>query len=169
MKALIIVDVQNAFLEGGEIQVCYDVNNILPYITKLQNDPIFSHIIVTQHVYPTQLLPNKTTLVEGISGTEINKSVDLERANIIIKKQTYSAFETDNTLLNYLLNNKIKDVYICGLAYDYCVKQTAISSVKYEFNTHIIKNATKSYSKESEDLTTIELLENNVIILSDKI
>jgi nicotinamidase-related amidase len=161
MKALIIVDVQNAFLEGGEIQVCYDVNNILPYITKLQNDPIFSHIIVTQHVYPTQLLPNKTTLVEGISGTEINKSVDLERANIIIKKQTYSAFETDNTLLNYLLNNKIK--------YDYCVKQTAISSVKYEFNTHIIKNATKSYSKESEDLTTIELLENNVIILSDKI
>lgn len=48
----------------------------------------------------------------------------------------------------------IENVYVCGLSYDYSVGRTALDSAKYGFNTHIIKDATKSISNTTEEIMT---------------
>lgn len=162
--ALIIVDMQNDFLNGGQIQVSKDVNDIIPIIHSLQNSGNFEHIIITQHVYPTQIDPKKTTLVDGFIGAEIYSQILSSPRNLLIKKQIYSAFETeDNALYNYLKSNNVQNVYICGLAYDCCVRDTALAAVKFHFNTYIIESATKSYTELGYTNTKL-LLENNGVI-----
>jgi len=49
-------------------------------------------------------------------------------------------------LFEYLNEQKVTDVFICGLAYDFCVGSTAIDSAKNGFNTKIIKDATGEIS-----------------------
>lgn len=165
-NVLIIIDVQNAFLEGGEIQVCENVNEILNIIKNLQHNSFFSHVIVTQHIYPTKKFENRDTLVVGTTGSLLHKSINKDKINLLITKQTYSAFDTDSTLLNYLNANDIKDLYLCGLAYDYCVGDTAISALKNGFNVNVIKNATKSYSKQTENNMDMLLLNAKINIVN---
>ncbi len=52
-KALIIVDVQNDFCEGGPLAV-RGSNSMIPLINKLKKDPAFSHIILTQDWHPAK-------------------------------------------------------------------------------------------------------------------
>jgi nicotinamidase/pyrazinamidase len=165
-NALVIIDVQNAFLEKGEIQVCENVNSILRIIKDLQCNPFFNNIIVTQHVYPTKKYLDRNTLVTGTFGSELHEVIDKNKINLLVIKQTYSAFDSDNTLLDYLNRNNIKKLYLCGLAYDYCVGDTAISASKNGFNVTVIKNATKSYSKETEINMNVMLLDYNVNIVN---
>lgn len=164
-NALIIIDVQNAFLEGGEIRVCDNVNEILNMLNDLQHKSFFDHIIVTQHIYPTKKFENRDTLVIGTFGSELHEIINKNKINLLVTKHTYSAFDTDDTLLNYLNDNNINDLYLCGLAYDYCVGDTAISASKYGFNVNVIKNGTRSYSKQTETNMDILLLNAGINIV----
>lgn len=63
-------------------------------------------------------------------------------------REYYSAFEDtwhlDKTPLNSKLQEKnITDVFIVGLALDYCVLNTAIDAAKYGYKTRVIAEATK--------------------------
>jgi nicotinamidase/pyrazinamidase len=51
MKALIIVDVQNDFCEGGSLPT-YDSNSIIPFINQLIKSPTFSPIVFTEDWHP---------------------------------------------------------------------------------------------------------------------
>jgi nicotinamidase-related amidase len=57
-----------------------------------------------------------------------------------------------------LQENNIKNVFVVGLAYDFCVAHTAYDSIKSGFDTFIIKEACRGIS----DPTTIDA-ENNFI------
>src|SRR5690606_28825703 len=50
-KALIIVDVQNDFCEGGALAVP-NANQIIPYINLLMEDNIYDQIVLTQDWHP---------------------------------------------------------------------------------------------------------------------
>ena len=45
----------------------------------------------------------------------------------------------------------IKDIYIVGLAFDYCVKYTAIDSIDLGFDTYVILDGTRSVNKKSRN------------------
>ena len=90
--------------------------------------------------------------VQGSHGAEFHKDLDTARFNLIVRKGTnpgidsYSAFvendkKTETGLHGYLEALKIKDVYLCGLATDYCVYFSAMDAVKYGFNTSVILDA----------------------------
>jgi nicotinamidase/pyrazinamidase len=52
-KALIIVDTQNDFCEGGSLAVRNSAE-IFPYINKLKKMDTFSHILITRDWHPPQ-------------------------------------------------------------------------------------------------------------------
>ena len=69
--------------------------------------------------------------------------------------ESYSAFGNDleNTgLKEKLFDLGVDEVYCCGLAFDYCVGSTAESASQFGFKTFVIKDATKSVAKHTEDL-----------------
>jgi len=78
-------------------------------------------------------------------------------------KEEFSGFSNPK-LKEYLINNQIKRVFVCGVAYDYCVGYTALDSV-IDFDTFVIKDASKSISNDSECEMSKMLIESKVKLI----
>jgi nicotinamidase/pyrazinamidase len=53
---------------------------------------------------------------------------------------------------DYLKERAAGDVYVCGLATDYCVKFTALDAVRLEFRTHLIEDACRGVDLRPGDV-----------------
>lgn len=91
--------------------------------------------------------------IEGTFGADLHKDLVITKEYFLVEKgnnkdiHPYSGFGEDleNSELDIILKmNDITDVYIGGLALDYCVLDTAKDAMKLEYNTSIITDATKS-------------------------
>ena len=78
-------------------------------------------------------------------------------------KHPYSGFGADG-LIEFLKERDITDLYITGLATDYCVKDTALDGVKNGFKTNLVWDATRGIA---DDLgpTMLELFDNDVNVI----
>lgn len=74
----------------------------------------------------------------------------------------------DRSLLEFLKENKITDVFICGLHVDYSIKFTSLDIVKNGFNTYIIIDVVKSLGNLS-DFTTKSISNGIGLVTSDDI
>ncbi|MEN3013623.1 MAG: bifunctional nicotinamidase/pyrazinamidase [Endomicrobiia bacterium] len=92
--------------------------------------------------------------VRGSVGAQLHKDLNEKEIDLIIRKGTnpqidsYSAFlendkKTETGLHWWLKGLGIKEVYICGLALDYCVYFSACDAVNFGFDTYVILDATK--------------------------
>lgn len=59
-------------------------------------------------------------------------------------------------------------MYVCGLAYDYCVGSTALDAAKRGYKTYIITDATRSVAKESEEIMRSRLKEAGVFEIESR-
>ena len=117
--------------------------------------------------------------VQGSSGAEFSESLNMDRVEAIFRKgmnpeiDSYSGFFDNGHLkstglADYLKARKIKEVYLVGLAGDYCVFFSAKDALKEGFQTYYIKDATRSISDENMENVTGEIHQNKgKIILSD--
>lgn len=87
-------------------------------------------------------------------------------------REYYSAFSDiwnyhRTELNNYLDSHHITDVYVVGLALDFCVKHTALSAAKRGYNTYILKDCTRAIHSDPESMKALEkeLKENNVQLI----
>ena len=57
-------------------------------------------------------------------------------------------------LIEYLVFNNVKYIYLCGIAYDYCVLETGIQLQKSEQfkNITVYKNATVAINQDLEPI-----------------
>ncbi|MFH0975044.1 MAG: bifunctional nicotinamidase/pyrazinamidase [Spirochaetota bacterium] len=92
--------------------------------------------------------------VQGTRGADFHKDLDSVKFDLILRKgadpdiDSYSAFlendkETETGLHGYLNALNVRDVFLCGLATDYCVNFSARDSAKYGFSTSVIIDACK--------------------------
>ncbi|MCF8009360.1 MAG: bifunctional nicotinamidase/pyrazinamidase [Halanaerobiales bacterium] len=103
--------------------------------------------------------------VQNTKGAEFHPDIESEKFNLIIRKgyhykvDSYSAFyENDGSnlgLAGYLQELNIDKVCIAGLALDYCVKYTALDSVKSGFDTTVVISATKAIEQDPKKLQKI--------------
>ncbi len=103
--------------------------------------------------YGTQVLwPDHC--VQGTEGAAIVTGIDIPHAELIIRKgfhrdvDSYSAFleadrKTHTGLAGYLRERKIKRVFLCGLATDYCVAWSALDARKFGFQAAVIEDASR--------------------------
>lgn len=101
--------------------------------------------------------------VQGTRGAELLPEIDVSKLDHIVQKgqdkrvEMYSAFAdpfknptvTRSDLGETLRNAGITDVYVVGLAADYCVNFTAIDSQKEGFKTWVVRDATKAVDPTS--------------------
>ena len=115
--------------------------------------------------------------VQGSKGAEFHPEVVVKDTDIQILKgqeklvESYSGFGGDGEdtgLAEKLQSQGVTKVYICGLALDYCVGSTAESAAKAGFHTMVISDATKSVSKETEDLMLKRLEAAQVILVNSQ-
>ncbi|KAJ4414367.1 NAD(+) salvage pathway protein [Gnomoniopsis sp. IMI 355080] len=105
--------------------------------------------------YDTRLWP--VHCVQDTKGAELIPEVDVTRIDELVKKGTdprvemYSAFYdpfksprvSDSGLVRILKDKGVTHVYVVGLAYDYCVKSTAIDAASEGFITYVVEEATR--------------------------
>ena len=191
MKALIIVDVQNDFLENGSLAVP-NGNQIIPIINEIQND--FDLIVVTQDWHPSDHKsfakehPGKKEFetidlngleqvlwpvhcVQGSFGAEFHQDLNTNSIEAIFRKgmdpeiDSYSGFfdngKRKNTgLFGYLKDRKVSEIFVCGLAADFCVYFTAKDALDLGFQTTILKEATKPINEENWKIIQKKFQEN---------
>lgn len=181
-NALIIVDVQNDFVEGGALAVPGGLELSQRLAKKLMDGsfPHYDHIIVTQdwHIDPgTHFSDNpdfKTSWIKhcvaGTKGADIVESLKnaiepLNNVSYIIKgmyDDGYSGFDghvvdNENQTLEKLLNDfDVSDVTIVGIATDYCVSATALDARSKGFNTTVWAD----YTVGIDDDKVLELFDN---------
>lgn len=114
--------------------------------------------------------------VQGTLGSEFAPDLDNEKAWAIIRKgyrkqiDSYSGFiendgKTETGLYGFLQNFGVNIVYICGLAYDYCVYFTAKDAkIKYGYETYLLEGLTQyvdvpegSVNQVTQDMKNCEI------------
>ncbi len=90
--------------------------------------------------------------VAGTKGAQFHPNLNTHAIHLILRKglnpriDSYSAFmendrKTETGLAGYLKELKIKEVFLCGLATDYCVLYSALDAVRLGFQTYVILDA----------------------------
>lgn len=167
--ALIIVDVQNDFVEGGSLAVAggVDLANRLAAHLK-ENHGKYDIIVTTQdwHIdpkghfsetpdfvdtWPVHCVAEEfgsrivAPLAERIGELVVNDNIDYVR---VVKGEymaAYSGFEGyivngGDTIESDLTIAGVTDVDVVGIATDYCVKATALDAKKAGFNTTVLQD-----------------------------
>lgn len=92
--------------------------------------------------------------VQRSKGADLHPSLDLPHTELILRKgfrreiDSYSAFlENDRTtptgLAGYLRERGLNRLFLCGLAYDFCVRFSAIDGAALGFECLVIEDATR--------------------------
>jgi len=92
--------------------------------------------------------------LQHLKGATFHPDLDLPHAELILRKgfrpniDSYSAFlENDHTtptgLAGYLRERGLRRLFLCGLAYDFCVRYSAIDGKQLGFETIVLEDATR--------------------------
>jgi len=101
--------------------------------------------------------------VQHTPGAAFHPDLDVARVAQVFQKgidpniDSYGAFfdnghRRSTGLDDYLKERAVADVYIGGLATDYCVKYTALDAVRLGFATHVIEDACRGVNLEEGDV-----------------
>lgn len=101
--------------------------------------------------------------VQGSLDAEISSLLDTNRVEAIFRKGTdpmidsYSAFydnghKKSTGLADYLKGRGVSEVYVSGLAADYCVYFTARDALAEGFQTFLIEDATQALDRQKFEL-----------------
>ncbi|MBZ4674827.1 MAG: nicotinamidase/pyrazinamidase [Bacteroidota bacterium] len=157
-NALLIVDVQNDFCPGGSLAVS-DGDKIVPIINQIEDK--FDFVISSQDWHPAATVHFEKWpphCIAGTFGADFHPNLITDKIDLKLLKGTgnkddgYSAFEATNvSLIDYLRKNQIQDLYVCGLATDYCVKATVLDAIENGFHTYVITDAVAAVNVEKGD------------------
>lgn len=107
----------------------------------------------TELAYGTQVLwPDHC--VQGTKGADFHPALDITKADTIIRKgfrkeiDSYSAFyendqKTRTGLAGYLQDRGIIELFVAGLATDFCVRWSVVDGIKEGFVMHVIEDAVR--------------------------
>jgi nicotinamidase/pyrazinamidase len=181
MRALIVVDVQNDFCPGGALAV-KDGDAVVPVINRLAevSDLVVatqdwhpkghSSFASTHGRRPGDTVTLGGTAktlwpdhcVEGTRGAELHGGLRLQKLACVFQKGTdphadsFSGFCDDlrrsSGLAEYLRGRGVDEVFIAGLATDYCVKATALDAANAGFSTTVVLDACRGVDLRPDDV-----------------
>ena len=173
-RALVVVDVQNDFCEGGSLpvaggaRVACDIGDLLHLWSARGPDaPAYDHVVATKdhHVSPGSHWAEEPDFVDswprhcvvGTDGVAFHPNLDPQPFGAIFRKgehaAAYSGFEGTTAdgvgLAEWLRRHEITDVDVCGIATDYCVRATALDATKEGFNVRLLTELCAAVAPES--------------------
>lgn len=164
-KALLIVDVQNDFCEGGSL-ACAGGANLASKITQyLQAAGSEYQLVIASrdwhdagndnggHFATTGAAPDFVNnwpvhCVSGTHGAEYHENLNSNSIDVHLYKgmgkPSYSAFEgvteSGEGILEVLNKNGVTKLDVVGIATDYCVKASAIDAVEAGLEVNVLKD-----------------------------
>ncbi|MBM9463127.1 isochorismatase family protein [Aeromicrobium sp. YIM 150415] len=180
-KALIVVDVQNDFCEGGSLavtggaQVAQDVAGLID-----ESRADYATVIATRdhHIDPGPHFSEHPDFVDSwpphcvadTAGADLHAPLTSRSFDAIFDKGEYSAgysgFEgvtsTGTELPTYLRAHGIEAVDIAGIATDYCVRATALDAAKAGLAVTVLRDYTAAVHPDRLDRVEAEWAEAGI-------
>jgi nicotinamidase/pyrazinamidase len=161
-RALLIIDFQNDFTEGGALAVP-DGDAIAPRVRELIESGDFDLVVATRDWHPAdhgsfreQGGPWPPHCVQGTPGAELHEAVPRDAVDVVVNAgyephlEGYSGFEETN-LEEVLREHQIDEVTVVGLATDYCVKHTSADALARGFGVTIDRGGIRGIDVEPGD------------------
>ena len=183
MRALLIVDVQNDFCEGGSLAVTGGSAVVGAINALLTSDHGYDHVVATKdfHIDPGSHFSADPDYVSSwprhcvahTEGSEFHPDLDSAPIEAVFLKGAYAAaysgFEgtADGLgLADWLRARGVDEVDIAGIATDYCVRATAEDAVRAGFATRVLVGLTAGVAAESTATALDEMRINGVELVT---
>jgi nicotinamidase/pyrazinamidase len=188
--ALIVVDVQNDFCEGGSLavhggaEVAARIATLLHHWTERDpKAPDYTAVVATKdhHVDPGPHFSTDPDFVDswpahcvaGTDGEAFHPNLDPQPFDAVFLKgehsAAYSGFEghtADGTdLETWLRNHKITDVDVCGIATDHCVRATTLDAIKAGFTVRLLGDLVVGVAPGTTDAALKEMSDAGAVVV----
>jgi nicotinamidase/pyrazinamidase len=170
-NALIIVDVQNDFCEGGSLAVAGGAGVAAGISRLLAAEPQrWDHVVATKdyHIDPGAHFGDPPDYVDswprhcvvGTAGSEFHPDLETGRVEAIFHKgehaAAYSGFEghgpDGECLADWLRRHDVDRVDVVGIATDHCVRATALDAAREGFRTTVLLDLTAAVAPDTLDV-----------------
>jgi nicotinamidase/pyrazinamidase len=185
-SAIIVVDVQNDFCEGGSLAVAGGTE-VARLVSRRLADGDYDHAVATRdhHIDPgahfavPPVEPDYVTTwprhcVVGTDGVELHPEFDTSRIEAVFDKgefaAAYSGFEgrADGVpLADWLRARGVDHVEITGIATDHCVRATALDAVVNGFATTVRLDLTAGVAAPTVTAALAELRSAGVVLVGE--
>jgi nicotinamidase/pyrazinamidase len=166
MRALVVVDVQNDFCEGGSLAVAGGAATAAA-ISQWIRTAGYDHVVATRdhHIDPGAHFSDAPDFVDswpphcrrGTPGASFHPELDVAPIEAVFSKgehaAAYSGFEGaepgGSGLADWLRARDVDAVEIVGIATDHCVRATALDAVAAGFPTTVLLDLCAGVAPES--------------------
>jgi nicotinamidase/pyrazinamidase len=184
-SAIVVVDVQNDFCEGGSLAVAGGTE-VARRISERLAGGGYDHVVATRdhHIDPGAHFAQHPDYrdswpvhcVVGTSGVELHPALDRGPIEAVFDKgeyaAAYSGFEARSagvSLADWLARRGVTTLEVCGIATDHCVRATALDAARAGFATTVRLDLTAGVAVASTSKTIEELAEAGVSLLGEPI
>jgi nicotinamidase/pyrazinamidase len=189
-RALIVVDVQNDFCEGGSLpvpggaRVASEISELLHHWTRKDpKAPPYDVVVATKdhHVDPGDHWSTRPDYAEswpvhcqvGTDGEAFHPNLDPQPFDAIFLKgeqaAAYSGFEGRTSdgvdLVTWLRTHEVEEVDVCGLATDHCVRATALDASGNGFATRVLTSLCAGVAPETTEAALTEMRGHGVTVV----
>ncbi len=187
-RALLVVDVQPTFCESGALPV-EGGNDVAEGVAQLLDSSHSYDLVVTTqdwHIDPGDHFSDEPDFVDswpphGVAGTaeaelhpalaSVSERID-ERVRKGMHAAAYSGFEgvddTGRTLNDLLAAAGVTDIDVVGLAFDHCVRATAIDAATNGYVTTVLDDLSASVAPETEAVARTQLAEAGITVIASR-
>jgi nicotinamidase/pyrazinamidase len=175
-RALIVVDVQIDFCEGGSMGVAGGAATAAAITAHLAAEHgRYAHVVASRdyHEDPGGHFAADPDFVDtwpvhcrvGEAGAAFHPDFDVARVEEVFSKgrftAAYSAFESvsgsGEQLADWLRARNVDLVEVCGIATDHCVRATALDAAREGFSTTVLLDLTTGVAAETTELALAEM------------
>ncbi|MEU9054117.1 isochorismatase family protein [Streptomyces sp. R11] len=185
-RALIVVDVQNDFCEGGSLAVAGGAD-VAAAVTELIGQAAgsgYQHVVATRdhHIAPGGHFSTNPDFAHSwpahcVAGTEgvgfhpnFAPAVASGAIDAVFDKGAYAAAysgfegadENGVRLADWLRAREVVEVDVVGIATDHCVRATALDAAREGFRTQVLLDLTAGVASETTDRALEEMREAGV-------
>ncbi|WP_433500129.1 isochorismatase family protein [Sphaerimonospora sp. CA-214678] len=166
--ALVIVDVQNDFCEGGSLAVAGGAE-VAAAISRHVADNAYDHVVATRdyHIDPGAHFAAEPDFVDswpahcvvGTTGADFHPAFDTAKVEEVFSKgahqAAYSGFEgaadDGSGLADWLRDHEVASVDVVGIATDHCVRATALDAMRAGFAVRVLLDLTAGVARKTTD------------------
>ena len=181
-RALIVVDVQNDFCEGGSLAVAGGAQAASDISAYLAGTPGYDLVVATRdaHIDPGAHFSDTPDFVDswprhcvvGTPGQDLHPNLTFHDFDGVFDKgnyeAAYSGFEGENSegrgLDEFLAESGVTDVDVCGIAADYCVRATAQAASMLGYVTTVLTDLTAAVAPDRLDIAWEALASSGVAL-----
>jgi nicotinamidase/pyrazinamidase len=188
-RALLVIDVQNDFCEGGALAVAGGAA-VAGKISKFLENSNYNLVVASRdwhdadnnnsgHFAEIGSEPNFTTnwpvhCVAETIGAQYHPNLNTESIDEHIFKgqgqNGYSIFEgttkSGQTFDQLLVQNQIDEVDVVGIATDHCVLASAMDSKKHGLRVRVISSLTAGVSEASTEAAIDQMIDNGIEVVA---